>query len=62
MQKVGNTMKDNMDAVVNCANVMKTLYEDDDRLSQDIVYKELGALKGNFDCCLGATREMSQSA
>lgn len=53
LRKVGNTLKDNMDAILECSRVMKAMYETDERLSVDIIYKELGTLKGTFDNCLG---------
>lgn len=53
LRKVGNTLKDNIDAVIECSRVMKAMYERDDRLGNDIIYKELGSLKETFDSCLG---------
>ncbi len=52
LRKVGNTLKDNIDAVLECSRVMKAMYERDDRLGNDIIYKELGRLKETFDSCL----------
>jgi hypothetical protein len=52
LQKVGNTLQDNIDAVAECGNVMKAMYYKDDRLGDDIVYKELERLKAKFDGCL----------
>lgn len=54
LQQVGKTLKDNIDAIVECANLMKSMYEEDERLGQDILYRELEVMKGNFDSCLGA--------
>ncbi|KAF7510110.1 hypothetical protein GJ744_007009 [Endocarpon pusillum] len=53
LRKVGNTLQDNIDAVIECSRVMKAMYERDDRLGNDIIYKELGSLKETFDSCLG---------
>lgn len=52
LQKVGNTFRDNIDAVMECGNVMKTLYNGDNRLADNVVYKELEALKAKFDGCV----------
>ena len=52
LHSVGNTLKENIDAVVECANVMKRVYDRDDRLCDSSVYKELETVKGNFDSCL----------
>lgn len=52
LQRIGNILKDNMEAVVECGNVMKTMYNRDDRLGDDIVYQELEQLKGKFDGCV----------
>jgi hypothetical protein len=57
LQRVGNTLRDNIDAVVECANVMKRVYDHDDRLCESIVYRELETVKGKFDSCLGDAEE-----
>lgn len=51
LQKVGNTLKDNVDAVVKCGKTMKALYDRDDRLGDEVIYKELEGLKNIFDNC-----------
>jgi hypothetical protein len=52
LEKVGNTLKDNVEAVVECGRVMKAMYNRDERLCDDLIYKELEYLKGKFDTCL----------
>lgn len=49
LRKVGNTLKDNIDAVVKCGHVMRGLYDRDDRLGDGVIYKELERLKEVFD-------------
>jgi len=56
MRKVGNILKDNIDAVMECCNMMKAMYSRDNRLGVDDVYKELEHLKESFDGCLSETR------
>lgn len=51
LRKVSNTFKDNIDAIIECGNVMKTLYNSDDRLADNLVFKELEVLKARFDGC-----------
>jgi hypothetical protein len=55
LEKVGNTLKDNVEAVVECGRVMKAMYNRDERLCDDLIYKELEYLKGKFDTCLSDT-------
>ena len=52
LQKVTNTLKDNINAMKKCANVMKDVYDHDDRLSKSVVYNELETVKGKFDSCV----------
>jgi hypothetical protein len=54
---VGNTLKENIEAIEECSRVMKAMYERDGRLGVDMVYQELGSLKGSFDKCLGEAEE-----
>ena len=53
LQKVGNTLKDNVDAVLECSKVMEEMYSRDERLGVDTIYKELVRLKNTFDSYLG---------
>lgn len=55
LQKVTNTLKDNIDAVMTCTNVLKNVYDHDDRLSKSMVYNELETVKGKFDSCIDDT-------
>ena len=57
LRKVEKTLEENMEAIDECSRVMKEMYERDDRLGADMVYKELGNLRGSFDKCLGEAEE-----
>jgi hypothetical protein len=57
LRRVENTLKDNIEAIDECSRVMREMYERDDRLGVDMVYAELGRLKGSFDKCLGEAEE-----
>jgi hypothetical protein len=55
LRKVENTLRENAEAVLESSRVMKEMYGRDDRLGDDIIYKELEKLKGAFDNCISHT-------
>jgi hypothetical protein len=51
LRKVKNTLSDNVDAVLECARVMREMYNRDDRLANDAIYEDLKHLRERFDGC-----------
>lgn len=52
LHTVSNTFRDNIDAVVECISLMRTMYSKDKRLAEDTIYRELEQLKKSFDSCI----------